>query len=279
MSASSSTMPMASEPRWKTLSRWQAFGIHLTLSVLVFATLVALMVFFWFPGELFLIDGGWQGLKLVAIVDLVLGPLLTLMLWKPGKKDLVMDMSLVAAIQVGALVFGFITTYDQRTVAMVYADKAFSSVSHRALVEANEILVEKKETPQTMKDFERGSPTLIVTPQPTRENYGQYLEEIFNGYPEPHERSDRFIAVKDGREHMEGNALTAEDLSTRGWSTIVEREIAAKGIDATSVELHEFNTRYANGVAVFDPQNFKILDYIPIDNSVGSTATAESVTE
>ena len=61
---------------WLTQSptKGVAFAIHLTLSLLVFSLLVIIMLLCWLPGELFFLDGGWQGLKLVAMVDVVLGP-------------------------------------------------------------------------------------------------------------------------------------------------------------------------------------------------------------
>ena len=110
---------------WRDLSKRSAFLIHLALSLLVFLSLVAVMATLWFPGELFFFDGGWQGLKLVALVDIVLGPALTFLLWRPRKSDLSMDMSLVALIQVAALGYGFSTTYQQRTVAVVFAENKF----------------------------------------------------------------------------------------------------------------------------------------------------------
>ena len=59
--------------RWSALTTSQAFILHLVLSLLIFSSLIYVMALYWFPGELFFLDGGWQGLKLVAMVDLVLG--------------------------------------------------------------------------------------------------------------------------------------------------------------------------------------------------------------
>jgi len=46
----------------KGLSKGAAFGIHLALSLLIFSSLIAMMLLFWFPGKLFFLDGGWEGL-------------------------------------------------------------------------------------------------------------------------------------------------------------------------------------------------------------------------
>ena len=50
----------------------QAFLLHFAVSLIVFVALVAIMRLIWYPGDLFFMDGGWQGLKILAPIDLVL---------------------------------------------------------------------------------------------------------------------------------------------------------------------------------------------------------------
>lgn len=264
-------------PRWKSLNRWQAFAIHLALSVLVFMALVALMVFIWFPGDLFLLDGGWQGLKLVAIIDLVLGPALTLILWNTKKSSLVFDMCIVALFQIAALAYGFVTTYDQRTVALVFSDRAFNSVSNADLVEGDAMLVEKEGTPVSLSDFELGSPTLVIAQPPTKDSFGQYLADVMNGYPDAVTRSDQFISISDGREAMQKWALDDETLTSLGWKEQLEEAVSEEQLNADNLELYRFETRYATGVVLFDADDLAILDYIPMNTpSKPVVTTAES---
>ncbi len=272
-----SELPLESAPRWKSLNRWQAFAIHLALSVLVFMTLVALMVFFWFPGDLFLLDGGWQGLKLVAIIDLVLGPALTLILWNPKKSSLVFDISVVALFQIAALAYGFVTTYDQRTVALVFSDRAFNSVSNADIEDGDAKLIEKEGTPVPLSNFKLGSPTLVMAQPPTKESFGQYLADVLNGYPDAVTRTDQFIHLSDGRDEMQKWALDDEDLTSLGWKEQLETAVSDEQLQAENVELYRFETRYASGVVLFDAKKLAILDYIPMKStSEPATTTAES---
>jgi len=253
MSAASNTLSQASVPRWKSLSRWQAFSIHFALSLLIFLTLVAVMVFFWFPGELFLIDGGLQGLKLVAIIDLILGPALTLVLWNTN---------------------GFVTTYDQRTVAMVFAEKTFVSLSNADLQESSEILIEKEVTPVPLSNFKAGRPVVVMAPPLNKDTFGQYLEDVMNGYPEAFQRNDQYMDLADGRDGMKKGALDQEDLEQLGWYEQVQQEVQAKGFDNETLEFYKFKTRYASGVAMFDTASLKIVDYLPLKPV--QTQTAET---
>lgn len=113
------------------MKKSRAFLLHLLVSLLVAGGLLALFVTFWYPMPYFLADGGWQGLRLIVGVDLVLGPLLTLVVYKTWKsrRHLLTDYSVIAVIQVAALVFGIGTVRRERTVLVIFADKAFYTVN------------------------------------------------------------------------------------------------------------------------------------------------------
>lgn len=106
-------------------TRKQAFLSHIGLSTVIFMTLSIVMIGLWFPGELILI-GGLEGLKIIAGIDLILGPLLTLIIFNPLKKSLVLDISCIAIIQVGALLYGTYTIYSERPLAVVLSNRGIS---------------------------------------------------------------------------------------------------------------------------------------------------------
>lgn len=260
-------------------SRAVAFAIHLSLSLLVFSTLVAMMLLYWFPGELFFIDGGWQGLKLVAMVDLVLGPALTLILYKPGKPKLVMDMSVVAAVQIAALGYGFYTTYHQRTVAIVYAEKGFNTLSASDNRQADEQLLSLDLNPQPLPPTALLDVPLLLTPEPTPEEYGKYLENMLNGFPGPQERSDQYVPVASHHDSMAQDALDRQQLVERGAMDVIEQALEKQSLDAEAVEFYRFKARYANGIAIFDPEDMRIVDFVTLDAPVIAAATADTTTD
>jgi len=111
------------------MTRFKAFLIHLGISAIVYAVLLYLLIFVWYPQPFFAADGGWQGIRIMTGIDLVLGPALTLIVFRPGKRGLKFDLSVIAALQLAALSWGVWTVYDQRTALVVYADRAFYSLS------------------------------------------------------------------------------------------------------------------------------------------------------
>lgn len=76
---------------WK--AKFRAFGTHFGLSVVIFAVIIALTVWLWYPPPFFWIDGGLQVVLLAAIIDIVAGPLLTLVVYRPKKPYLVMNLA------------------------------------------------------------------------------------------------------------------------------------------------------------------------------------------
>lgn len=107
--------------------RLRAFTIHLALSALVFATLLFLLYEFWFPRALFNASGGWEGLRIVALVDIVLGPLLTFVVYDIAKRraELVRDLGIIAGMQLVCLLLGVSIVYSSRPVAVVHVFDTF----------------------------------------------------------------------------------------------------------------------------------------------------------
>ena len=121
------------------LARWtraQAALIHLGLSALVAATIVAVMVLVWYPSPYFAVAGGATLLMLIIGVDVVLGPLLTFVVFDPAKKSLVYDLAVIAMLQVAALIYGIHVMASARPAFVVYLRGGFDVVS------ANDVVTE-----------------------------------------------------------------------------------------------------------------------------------------
>lgn len=88
------------------MSRWKAATIHFSISILIGLLAMALLLLVWYPQPYFGAVGGDHLVVVLLGVDLVLGPLLTLILFKSGKKGMLFDLCLIAVIQASALAYG-----------------------------------------------------------------------------------------------------------------------------------------------------------------------------
>jgi len=102
-------------------TRLRAFWTHLVLSALALGIILALIVLRWYPGEL-IHAGATEGLRILIGVDLILGPVLTLIVFNIKKKRLTLDLTIIGIIQIACLFAGLWLLYQERPVAQVLAD-------------------------------------------------------------------------------------------------------------------------------------------------------------
>lgn len=115
------------------MSRWKAAAIHLSISATIGLLVGALLLFVWYPRPYFHAAGADELVLLLVGVDLVLGPLLTLVVFKAGKKGLRFDLSLIAAMQATALIYGLSVVLRSRPVFVVAAIDRFVLVPANGL--------------------------------------------------------------------------------------------------------------------------------------------------
>ena len=104
---------------------------HLLISVLV-ATLAAWLVFgLWYPSPYGKLAGGFALFGIMVAVDVVCGPLLTLVVFNPKKprSELVRDISLIVFVQLVALSYGLYSAAKARPVYLAYEGNRFRVVS------------------------------------------------------------------------------------------------------------------------------------------------------
>ncbi len=69
-------------------TKLKASGIHLLLSLIVISLAIGLIIYFWFPSSLVRVSNFKEIALLIVVIDLILGPLLTFIVFKPKKKGL-----------------------------------------------------------------------------------------------------------------------------------------------------------------------------------------------
>jgi hypothetical protein len=113
----------------KEVTRWHASGLHLLISAAIAAGALALMLLVWYPHPLFVAAGGNDLLFLLVGVDVVIGPLITLIIFKVGKKGLKFDLFCIGALQLAALFYGVGIVYLARPAFIVFVKDRFEVVT------------------------------------------------------------------------------------------------------------------------------------------------------
>ncbi|MEO8018226.1 MAG: TfpX/TfpZ family type IV pilin accessory protein [Pseudomonadota bacterium] len=117
--------------------KFKATGIHF-LVTLTFATCAAALVFLvWFPDPLQTMVGGTRLFALVTTCDLVLGPLVSLIIYNSRKtrRALVFDYVVIGAIQISALVYGLSVLAGSRPVYVAFSTDRLEIVEARDITD------------------------------------------------------------------------------------------------------------------------------------------------
>lgn len=115
------------------MSRWRAAGLHLLISAVIASAVLLIMLMVWYPPPLFQAMGG-VGLALILVgVDVVLGPSLTLVVFRSGKRGLKLDLAMIGALQVAALVYGCHVVSLARPAFIVFVKDQFQVATVAAL--------------------------------------------------------------------------------------------------------------------------------------------------
>lgn len=119
------------------MSRFRASGFHFVISLLVGLVLLALSWFMWYPAPMLMAIGGHEIFLLVVGIDVVLGPLLTLVVFKSGKKTLKFDLAVIALLQIAALVYGVSTLLEARPAYVAALGDKFQVIQATEVTDAN----------------------------------------------------------------------------------------------------------------------------------------------
>ncbi len=228
--------------------RWTPVLLHLLASVLVLLAISALLLGLWFPAPFFSASGGWQGLKLVAIV-LLPGPLLTLVV-SNSRKDrrvLARDLGLIVTLQCLALTGCVYTLYGQRPVAVVFWESEFYTVT------ADE-LAEHGYPASKLARFGKDRPAWVYRPKPvSAEGLRQILRQTTaNGVP-PHHQIDAFLPYRAHFSELAWHGLDIGEITQSNPTMKAELDalLHMRGGKTADYRYLALKAKYRNVVLVF----------------------------
>lgn len=200
--------------------KFKALLIHLGVSI-VLAILSLLLVFkIWYPAPLHEAIGVTHIFLLVLLVDVIIGPLLTFVVYKPGKKTLKFDLAVIAVLQLAALLYGLHTVMIGRPAWVVY------NVDRFDVVRAYELNDKYNEGAQ---EAYRQTPLLgpgwVAAQMPTNsDERNKLLFEAVDGGADLAQRPKYYAPLEQARAEMQSKArpLAELDKHNRGDEAVVK---------------------------------------------------------
>ncbi len=217
--------------------RLKAFGYHLAISVLV--AIVSLFIIFmvWHPAPLATAVGVTHIFIMMLAIDVVLGPLLTLIFAKQGKKLLKFDLAIIIILQLAAFVYGMYNIAMSRPVYIAFDSSRFE------VVQANEIpkeSLEQAEAPYSTLGWGAPKYVAVIAAASAEERSTRIFSELETGVapskqPNLYEPLDNQWAILTAKAHdltelskknsiQSINKVKVDYPSATGWLPLVAYE-------------------------------------------------------
>jgi len=242
-------------------TRFQAFAIHLLLSAAILGSFLTFVFLVWYPQPFFIVEGLVEIVWVLVGVDVVLGPALTLVVFKTGKPGLKRDLSIIAAIQIVGFVFGAHTFYTERpSFAVFYDSDYFEVIPASTMNDINKL-------DPTLNFSTIGGPAIVFVEAPTEvDDLKIILEDMKQGGPAIHMRPEYYRPLKG---NINKKYALSKDLGE------------LEKIPANTIAISHFKSEYGERVKdfayfpitgslttrllVIDRKTEAVVDYINID--------------
>ena len=240
------------------MSRLAAFAIHLGISLVIFAALAYLVIFQWYPDFFFNTDGGWRGMRIIVFVDLVLGPLLTLVVYKAGKPGLRTDLTLIGLFQTVCLIGGTYVVYSERPLAIVYNDSRFSVLSSDDYTAAGM-------TVPDLSGYPGSYPKWVMVEIPTGlQEEADFRSQFIRSGSTISLATHLYQPFNWQHPQVSAQSMTVDTLFNReNRMPLLQQWLSAQNASSDDFQYFNFASRFAYGALVFDTagQPVDVIDF------------------
>ena len=105
-----------------------AFLIHLAISSIIAIFAMIAVFYVWYPSPLYTVVGVTEIFLMVLAVDIIVGPVITLVIFNRNKPSLRFDLAVIALLQLSALSYGMFTVFQGRPAFVVFNIDRFDVV-------------------------------------------------------------------------------------------------------------------------------------------------------
>ncbi len=244
------------------LNRWQASALHLALSAAIAALVVTLMLAVWYPRQYFTAMGGDTLILILIGVDVVVGPLITLIIFDPKKKGLRFDLTVIAALQLAALAYGGSVMFEARPVYNVFVVDRFEVVA------ANAVDAESRaKAGAEFRSLPLTGPRIIAARQPDdAKRLADIVLSAMNGGPDLANLPELYVPYEQFRQDAAKSARPLAELAKRQPqdAAAIRAFVAASGRAEDALGFLPMKARDKDMAVIVDRKSGEVAGILPI---------------
>ncbi|QIC61478.1 type IV pilin accessory protein [Acinetobacter schindleri] len=194
------------------------FFWHLLLSVVIVSGLSAWLFLVWYPTPLARATGMYDVFYMVALIDIVIGPLLGFVVYNESKASLKFDLAFIFCLQIAALCYGTYSLAQGRPVWLAY------NVDRFELIRANEIVLNNKiqsSSPYQQTSWLHPRFVGVQIAEDIDEKNKNLFEEVLAGISIA-QRPERYVELTQVKDQIQQRAQDLTQLKQFNKSSVVE---------------------------------------------------------
>lgn len=248
--------------------RLKAFGLHLSGSAVALCLVLGALWLGWYQWPGWYLTGALHVVGIVVMVDLVLGPTLTLIVANPGKRraELARDIAIIVAVQLVALGYGAHTLWGGRPLYYTF------SVDRLELVQASDLksenIADGRRANPGLAPFWYSRPRWIWAPLPDDPQEAEKIvAAVVVGGPDVVQMPRYFRPWDSGLAQLRKHLVKVDELSffaPRERRSLASR-MAERGLAAEQANAMVMWGGSRRVLAVFDPGTMRIRALIRAD--------------
>ena len=237
-------------------AKLRAFTMHLIFSAILIGAFMYVVMVQWFPGELFYFENVWEGLRILVPVDAILGPVLTLIIFAPGKKGLKVDLSIIAILQIAALAYGGHAIYGSKPEVLAFVGDRFEVIPRSSYL--------RDDVPDEVNALYGKTNPLLIYPLPAQ-TQDERKQFILNNV-QYQTLADRYRPLADHKDVVLERALEIDNIKPTEASDIALLAAFQKGYDPEKHALFILQGTLKESIIVsLNMETYEVQDYLPID--------------
>jgi hypothetical protein len=241
-----------------------AFLLHFLTTLVIAGCAAALVFLVWYPDAFPRMAGGFKFFLLITTCDLVLGPLISLVIYNSRKtrRALIFDYTIVGIVQLVAIGYGLYIIESSRPVYVAFVVDRFEIVTAAEIADSD--LAAGKPSYRTRPKW---GPQLIGTKLPT--DVTERNELVFSSLSgrDIHVLPKYYVPYESVIDDVRRQAEPIEALEKRHPDSkpVIAEALAELGVGADRMRWLPVGTKQGAWTALIDVQTGRPVHYVPYD--------------